>query len=181
MRTDRPQFLRAAPLSDLLAILLRQHRRLLAERGISLTEARIQALAQQMADRALPDDAAAICEALASIVAESMGTLAGWNLTFAESLRTDMNAMPGWETTSEFLEIANEKGNAELRIVSGAVLLAALDDLRYTGELLAAIAHDPDELETIAGRRVLSQASGLAPDAPDWPERIRAWWQGQNP
>ncbi len=173
---DRAQALRQAPLSELLAILLRQYKRLLAERGVTLTEADIQALAQQMSVQAVTDNRAAVVrDILAGLVAESEQVLAGWNLTFAESLRTDMSAMPGWETTADFLEIANEKGNAELRISSASALLAALGDLRCARHLLAAIAHEPAEIETVVARRVLSSASGFAEEMPDWQDQVQDW------
>ena len=119
--------------------------------------------------------------ALEAIVAESVGVLARWDLTFAQSLQTEMTALGGWHTTSEFLEIANEKGNAELRIVSGAALLAALDDLRYAGDLLAAVAHDPHEIETVVARRMLSRISGIDPAAPDWQAHMARWLDDQPP
>lgn len=178
---NREQALNDAPLSDLLVILLRQYKRLLAERGIELTEAGIQALAQQMAEGSPPDDPAqAVRAVLADLVEESVAVLAQRNMTFAQSLQTDMADVPGWTTTAEFLEIANEKGNAELRIASASALLAALGDLRYADYLLAAIAHEPYEIETAAGRQVLSLASAIVPNAPNWAALVRDWLDQQN-
>lgn len=145
-----------APLDDLLAVLLRQYKRLLAERGVTLTEADIQRLAQRIVESKSPDEQAqAVRAVLIDLVEESIGVLARWNLTFEQALKTEMTDMPGWETTSEFLEIANEKANAELRIASGAALVAALGDLRYADVLRAAIAYDPNEVETVVARRIL--------------------------
>jgi hypothetical protein len=173
---DRAGRLRDAPLNELIAVLLRQYRRLLAARGIELTEAQIQALAQRAADAQPPDALAqSISAALADLVAESLALLAGWGLSFDQALRTPMTDMPGWETTAEFLEIANDKANAELRVASGAALAAALGDLRHADHLLAAIEHAPDELESVAGRRILLRASGVDPAAPDWLAQARAW------
>jgi hypothetical protein len=175
MRPDRDQTLSQAPLSDLLAILLRQHRHLLAERGIELTEAEIRELAANM-----PVGDSPLRAALIDIVEESLTVLARWDLTFPLALKTDMNALPGWETTAEFLEIANAKSNAELRISSGATLVAALGDWRYGHLLLAAIDHDPAEVDTVTARRVLSLASGIAPDAEDWSTHISQWLNTQE-
>lgn len=173
---NREQALDDAPLSDLLAILLRQYKRLLAERGIELTEAGIQTLAHQLAEGSAPDDPAqAIRALLVELVEESIAVLARRNMTFVQSLQTDMADVPGWTTTGEFLEIANEKGNAELRIASASALLAALGDLRYAEYLLAAITHEPHEIETAAGRQVLSHASGIVPNARDWANLVRDW------
>lgn len=173
---NREQALGQAPLRDLLAVLLRQHKRLLVARGVELTEAGIQALAEQIATgQPAGELVKAMRTALIDIAAESEQTLARWNLTFAQALGTTVADMPGWETTAEFLELANEKSNAELRIASAAALLAALGDLRYADHLLAAVTHDPHEIETVTARRVLSRLSGIAPDAPDWQTQIKDW------
>ena len=176
---NREQALDDAPLSDLLVILLRQYKRLLADRGIELTDAGIQTLAHQMAEGAPPDEPA-IRAALIDMVEESVAVLARRDMTFVQALQTDMADVPGWSTTSEFLEIANEKGNAELRIASASVLLAALSDLRYADYLLAAIAHEPHEIETAAGRQVLSHAAGIVPNARNWANLIREWLKQHN-
>ena len=164
------------PLHELVTILLRQYKRLLAERGIELTEQEIRALGREMAGgQASGSRVLAIREALAEMVEQSEAVLAAWGLGFEESLRKDMNDMPGWETTAEFLEIANEKGNAELRIASGAALLVALGDLHYAPHVLTAIKHNPEELETVTARRILSQISGVGVEAADWQAQIEAW------
>ena len=156
MRADRAEALNKAPLDDLLIILLRQYKRLLAERGIDLTEAAMKHIAQGITQRSTPDSQAiAVRDALIQIVAESEAVLERWNLTFEQSLKTTMNDMPGWESTSDFLEIANEKANAELRIASASTLIAALGDLRYSAYLRQAIEHDPDEFESVVARRIL--------------------------
>ncbi|MGQ9889180.1 MAG: hypothetical protein ACUVSX_11920 [Aggregatilineales bacterium] len=176
MRPDRAHIYAQAPLADVLGVLLRQFKRLLEARGVALSDAEIKQLAASMAKGVPPDErAAAVGAALNAIVAESLGVLASWNLTFAQSLCTKIAAMPGWETTAEFLALANEKVNAELRIAAGATLAAALGDLRHADLLLALIAHDPDEVDAVVARRVLTLLSGVDADAPDWLERVRAW------
>jgi hypothetical protein len=180
MRPDRAQSLNQAPLADLLAVLLRQVKRLLAQRGIELNDAAIRALAEQVAAGQLPADLTDdLRAALAEVVTESEQVLARWNLTFAQSLATDMSAMPGWETTADFLEIANEKGNAELRIAAAAALLAALADWRCAAYALDAIDHDPHEIETVTARRVLARASGIPLEAPNWRAQVEAWLRQQ--
>lgn len=176
---DREQALDNAPLSDLLVILLRQYKRLLAERGIELTEAAIQTLAHQLAEGTPPDEPA-VRTALIDMVEESVAVLARRNMTFAQALATDMADVPGWTTTAEFLEIANEKGNAELRIASASALLAALGDLRYAEYLLTAIAHEPHEIETAAAKQVLAHASGIVPNARDWAALVHDWLNQRN-
>jgi hypothetical protein len=176
MRPDRAEVLHNAPLHDLLVILLRQYTRLLAERTFDLTENSIQMIADDIAKSNPPGEhALALRGVLVDLVEESIAVLANWKLTFPQSLKTEMGDMPGWETTAEFLDIANEKGNAELRIASASTLVAALGNLRFAPYLLATIAHDPDEIEAVVARRVLSQASGIAADSPDWQARLEIW------
>lgn len=156
MRPDRANALMTAPLADLLVVLLRQYKRLLAERGVALTEADMQQVAQAVVAHEPPSEQAqAIRAILIDLADESIGVLARLNLTFEQSIQTTMTDLPGWESTSDFLELANEKGNAELRIASSAALVAALGDLRYADVLRAAIRHDPDEIETVVARRIL--------------------------
>lgn len=176
MRPDRAQILNNAPLEDLILIILKQYRRLLAERGIELTEANLKVLSADIAAQKPADaQAAAIRETLITLVNESERVLAHWNLTFAQSLQTEMADVPGWETTAEFLEIANEKSNAELRISSASALAAALGDLRFAPYLLHMIAHDPDEMDAVVARRVLLLLSGVEEHARDWLAQVQRW------
>lgn len=168
-------------LDKLVVILLRQFKRLLDARQVNLTDDQMQAIGARVASGAVPDDLMrAICDALAAIIAESETVLAGWGLTFARSLATDMNAMPGWETTADFLDIANEKVNAEIRISAGAALMLLLGDRRYARYPLQAAAHDLAvqgwlDVDAMLGRRALLYASGVSADAKDWFDRVSAW------
>lgn len=167
---------RRAPLADLLAILLRQYRRPFATRGVEFTDAEAEALAHQIVDQHAPEEQAqAIRAALLALIAESEQVLARWNLTFQTSLDTEIKDIPGWESTAEFLDIANEKANAELRISTGAALLAALGDLTHAPELLLLVARGDDDLDSIIARRVLLFISGVSGDDPDWLDQVRAW------
>lgn len=167
MLPDRLEAYRAAPLDDLLAILLRQLRRPLAAHGIDLSDADAEALARDIAARqAAGERIDALRRALADLIAESEQALAGWNLTFRQSLDTEIDAIPGWTTTAEFLEIANEKANAELRISTGAALLTALGDPRYAADLLWLVERGDDDLDAVIARRVLLFTSGISDDDP---------------
>lgn len=159
MLPDRLAAYRAAPLGDLLAILLRQFRRPLAERGIHLTDPEAEALAHAIAERR-GDNAriAPLREALAALVEASRGLLAGWNLTFQQSLDTEISAIPGWESTAEFLEIAEQKANAELRISTGGALLLALGDQRCVDDLRFLVGRGDDDLDGVIAGRVLAFA-----------------------
>lgn len=176
MRPDRASVLGTAPLSDLLVVLLRQYKRLLAERGLELTEANIRDLAQRRVEQAsLNATETRIRDLLGDMIAESLAVLARWNLSYAQALATDMNAIPGWESTSEFLEIANEKSNAELRIASAAALAVTLRAYQYAPYLLQTFAHDPSEMEGVIARRVLLLVSGVDDNAADWFDQVQAW------
>jgi hypothetical protein len=165
-----------APLGDLLAILLRQFRRPLKSQGVELSDAEAEALAHDLAARApLSEKALAIREALVKLVAESETVLARWNLTFQQSLDAKMKNISGWESTAEFLDIANEKANAELRISTGASLLVALGDLRSADDLLFLVERGEDDLDAVIAKRVLLFASGIEASDPQWLDQLRAW------
>jgi hypothetical protein len=165
-----------APLGDLLAILLRQFRRPLKSQGVELSDAEAETLAHDLAARTpLIEKALAVREALVKLVAESETVLARWNLTFQQSLDTEMKDISGWESTAEFLDIANEKANAELRISTGASLLAALSDLSHTPDLLFLVERGEDDLDAVIAKRVLLFASGIKASDPQWLDQLRAW------
>lgn len=170
------------PFDELLAMLLRQFKRLLAARGIDLSDSELKALANAVAASTPSPHAQSVRAALADIIAESENVLKHWNLTFAESLATGMDAIPGWETTAEFLEIANEKSNAELRISAGAALAVALGDLRYARYLLDVTGHDAGawDVDAVIARRVLLFASGVAGGADGWLAQVNAWLKAQG-
>jgi hypothetical protein len=173
-----------APLEELLTILLRQFKRPLESQGVTITDAEATEIAEAIIKRKpLNEKALAVQAALIQLVAESERVLTRWNLSFQQSLNTDMNDIPGWETTAEFLELANEKANAELRISTGAALLAALGDLRYKHHLLYMVEQGENErqpdLDQVIGRRVLLFASEITSDDPAWLDKLRAWVKEQ--
>ncbi|MBK8020226.1 MAG: hypothetical protein IPK19_02085 [Chloroflexi bacterium] len=178
MLPDRLAAYRTAPLGELLDLLLRQLRRPLIAHGIDLSDADCDRLGREIAGRTLASEQAdPLCAALVTLVAESKAVLAAWGLTYEQSLLTELSAIPGWETTSEFLEVAAEKSNAELRISTAASILAALGDLRDNRLLLFVATGQGGEgadIEAVIARRVLSFACRVPEDAPDWEKAIRA-------
>jgi hypothetical protein len=158
-RPERGQTLGNAPLEDLLTILLRQFKRPLASKGVTLTDADAAQIAAAIAAGTPADDQRrAIADALVALIAESEAVLAQWGLSFEQALDTPMDVLPGWETTAEFLEIANEKSNAELRISAGAALLLALGDDRHAGKLAFLVKRDPTDTDAQIAARVLALA-----------------------
>jgi hypothetical protein len=159
MPPNRGAAFETAPLDELFAVLLRQYRRPLATRGVELSDADAAALAKRMAERDVGGSAlGGLRAALGDLVAESEAVLAAWNLTYAESVDRAMDALPGWETTAEFLDLAERKTNAELRIALGAILLLALGDERRLDIVrwLAQRAASDADLDTVLARRALA-------------------------
>jgi len=147
-----------APLPDLFDILLKQFKRPLAGFDIDLTAADVDHVAGRLAAQQ-PLDARTreIRDGLAQVVTESEAWFAAHGLTFEESLKTEMGDMPGWETTADFLDLANEKSNAELRVAGASALLVAMgvDAHRERVQLLV---DNPelDDVSAVFSRRVLA-------------------------
>lgn len=169
--------LRDAPLDDLIAVLLKQFKRLLADRDITLTTQAINDIAEAAAKReALPPIGERVRDTLPQFIEESIAVLHDrFGLSFAESLNTDMTSIGGWETTADFLEIANHKSNAELRISSAASLLAMLGDTRYADDLFSVLDADGGvmDVDAMFAKRALSFVTGVAFDADDWESQVR--------
>lgn len=153
---DRAQTFASAPLGELLGVLLRQLRRPLAAHGLRLTDTEAQHMGEARGNGEAGDFTALIA-ALAGVVTESESVLATMGVSFSESLDTPMDKIGGWETTAEFLDRANEKANAELRIALGAALLLAFGDGRFAGHLQHLAAGDYGD-ETVIAQRVLAFA-----------------------
>lgn len=179
MVRNRAENVQKWTLEELITILLRQFKRLLAERGQELTEAEIKTLAFSAVGRsATSPQADRVRAALRELVAESLDVLASWGLGYAQSLRTGMNTLTGWETTADFLTLANEKGNAELRISAGASLLACLGDVMYADKLWDTWQHgadDAEDVDAVIARRALLFAAGIRENADDWEALLRDW------
>ncbi len=179
MVRNRAENVQKWTLEELITILLRQFKRLLAQHGLELTEGEIKALAFSAAGRIATTSQADLVRAgLRELVAESLDVLSQWGLGYAQSLRTGMDTMAGWETTADFLTLANEKGNAELRISSGASLLACLGDLAYVDKLWDAYQHgvdDPEDVDALIARRALLFAADINEKAPDWEVLLQRW------
>lgn len=161
--------LASTPLPEITTLLLKQFRRLLLDHGVKLTDTQITSLSTTAAAGDFSDpQIAALHTALLMLIGESETVLFNLKLTFPEALFTDMNALGGWQTTAEFLEIANEKSNAELRIAGGAALLALLggaDAYPATLDYLRLLAEHPelDDVNAAIAVRVLAWLGAAAP------------------
>ncbi len=174
--SDRAQTFENAPMADLLGILLRQMRRPLTTHGWHMTDTEAVRIAQERVENGKLADVELV-KAIIEAVKESQDVLTKMGLTFEQSLDADMNTIGGWTSTAEFLELANEKSNAELRITVGAALALVFGERQFVASLLYLAGGDYGD-ETVIARRVLSFASGVAPDAANWLALVRQWVAG---
>lgn len=179
--TQRLAAWRAAPLDDLLTVLLRQFKRLLLGKGLPLSDADATQIAAALVRRDPPDERMQrLRAALIALVDESDAVLAAQGLSFAVALRTDVANMPGWETTADFLALAEAKANAELRISTGSALLVLLGERRFGAHLAAVLDRAAEtgqfDLDAVIAERALQAASGASPADPDWRAQAEAWY-----
>lgn len=167
-----------APFFDLMRVLLSQFKRLLADNDVKLTADDTIAVARAIAENNDHDKLADIRRIMKTLVDESLALIQDrWGLTFGESLQADMNTIQVWETTAEFLEIANEKSNAELRVSAGSTLLVAMGELSYSPNLLDVIDHDAGvmDVDAVFAKRALMQVSRVDGSAEDWLAQVKVW------
>jgi len=179
--TQRLNAWRAAPLDELLTVLLRQFKRLLLSKGLPLSDADAAQIAATLVRRDPPDERMErLRPALIALTEESETVLAGLGLSFPAALRTEVADMPGWETTADFLALAEEKANAELRISTGSALLVLLGERRCGAHLAAVLDRAAEtgqiDLDTIIAERALQTASGASPANPAWRAAVEAWY-----
>jgi len=173
--TDRAHTFADAPMANLLSVLLRQLKRPLGTQGFKLTDAESHRLANERVEGKIPQRSLELVAALEGIVQESEAVLADLGLTFQTSLDADLSTIGNWQTTAEFLDIANEKSNAELRITLGAALdMAFVGDDQYAPYLLFLAEGDHGD-ETVIAKRILSFVTGITTDKSDWIKQVRSW------
>lgn len=144
---------------ELTLILLRQFKRVLADQGADLPETQLKSLAQAATQGQSNADLPAVRTALHAAIQESLTLLATWGLSFSQSLHTEMGDMAGWDTTADFLTLANDKINAELRISAGSALLALLGDASLMDHVQTQAsfgAADPEDVDAVIAARVLN-------------------------
>lgn len=169
---------------ELMLMLLRQFRNLLAEHGAEYDDNTLR----QLVDDAsfLEAERPQLIGATQAIVAESVAFLQTWNLTYPQSLKTDMNELGHlWKSTTDFLDVANQKNNAELRINGGSALLGLLGISDNAPHLLMTVEHDLKhyrdfDIDGAIARYVLCQLADVAIDDDDWLGQVRAWINRQS-
>jgi hypothetical protein len=187
MRPDRASNIETWEINALTLILLRQFKRLFADKGINLTDGEMQLIADAVDSRnVLPQTAKPLISALDTLITESMAVLGGWDLSFEESLATDMTDLNHlWDSTADFLMLANEKGNAEIRISAGSALQTLLGDKTHVGELITAIHHDLRvngtlDVDAMICKRAVLHIAQIPHDDPAWQSKMSAWVEQQK-
>ena len=171
-----------APLNDLIRVLLSQFKRLLADQGVTLTADETLEISRAIADRTSHPQLSPIRIAMKQLVKESVDLLDDrWNLTFLQSLYAEIADIDNWESTAEFLEIANEKSNAELRISAGSSLLVAMGELSFVPYLINIIHHDAGvmDVDAVFAKRALLHISLRDGTSKDWFEQVEIWLNQQ--
>lgn len=170
-----------APFNDLMRVLLSQFKRLLADNGTPLTADETLEVARAIADGSPHPKLPKIQSIMESLVNESLTLIQDrWGLTFLQSLYASMDDLDTWESTAEFLEIANEKSNAELRVSAGSSLLVAMGDLSFAPYLLDVIKQDNGvmDVDAVFARRVLLHISSVE-DNKNWYQQVTEWLDQQ--
>ena len=171
-------------IEELILVLLRQFKRLLSEQGIELTDTDMKALAGGAASRTHGSSEASITTALHAIIAESEAVLSQMGLTFPTSILTDMDEISGWETTADFISLAGEKINAELRISAGSALMTLLGDMTVVRHAFTSASHgidDPEDVDAVIAIRSLSFAAHLDARAKNVLTMLRSWIETVSP
>jgi hypothetical protein len=155
MPSDTGHTFETAPYEELFTVLLRQFKRPLTSQGVELDDHAAAHIAGHIVRGEKNEHTQTILNGLVGVVTESEQVLAQWGLPFEKSLDVKMDNLNTWESTAEFLELANEKVNAELRISAGAALALALGDARYMSYLQHLAKGDYGD-ESIIARRALA-------------------------
>lgn len=173
-----------APLSEIIFILLQHFRDPLADAGLSLGADDARELAVAIAAGQGHAKANSVMQAVAARVDGHVDALQmRWQVDFAASLRADMTAIGPWRSTAEFLELANDKAEAETDIALGSALLVAGGRREYALYLLDAHAHDAGagDIDAAIARRILLHVSGVDGSRADWQAQLRRWLDDQPP
>jgi hypothetical protein len=155
MPSDTGHTFESAPYEELFTVLLRQFKRPLKTYNVELSDDDSAAIARGIVSGKPDPRAQSTLNGLINVVAESEEILNQWGLSFQKSLDVKMDNLNTWESTAEFLELATEKSNAELRISAASALVMVLGDPRYMAYLVHLAEGDYGD-ETVIARRTLT-------------------------
>lgn len=150
--------LSTAPLAELISLLFQQFKKPFVEHDIDTSPEALHRLTDAAAVHQSPPDGDTIRNLLHTIIQESEATLRNdFGFTFAESLQKTMNDVTGWTSTAEFIDRANTKSTAELRISTAALLLAFLGDATFVPHIRTVLADDAgaEDVDGVLAMRAL--------------------------
>ncbi len=169
MASSPREKLNKAPISEVLLMLLSHLRAALADAGLALSGDANRELAGALASGDPHPSREALITHLTALVDGSLNALqAGRDLDFAAALGAEASALGAWETTAEYLELANKKAELETRIVTGSALLVAAGRDEYARYLWDVIAHDAGamDVDAMVAGRVLQHIDAAGPAPP---------------
>jgi len=173
-----------ASLGEIIFILLQHFHDALVEAGLSPGAGEARELAEAIAAGQRHIKTEAVLRTIADMVdAYLAGLQSRWQINFAASLGADMAAIGPWRTTAEFLELANDKAEAETGIALGSALLVAAGRREYAPFLLDVLDNDAGafDIDATIARRILLHVSGVDGSRADWRAQLQRWLDDQPP
>lgn len=125
-----------------------------------------------------PECVTRLAVVLIALVEDKLKTLRDrFSADFAGSLAADITQFTDWESTADFLSIAEEKAQAEQDIVIASALLVACGRSEYASYLIEVIEDDAGALDVdaVIARRLLLHAGAIDGTNTDAPSQARAW------
>ncbi len=184
MASQALEKLAQAPLQEILHLLFRQLDGALTGRGQSLGASPSRDLIAALAAGETPESVKVLAAALISIVEDNLKTLRDrLSVDFAGSLAADITQVADWQSTADFLSIANEKAGAEQVIMIASALLVACGKSQYASYLIEVIEDDAGALDVdaVIARRILLHVGAIDSVNKDAPSQARAWLLNQPP
>ncbi|MCY4536615.1 MAG: hypothetical protein OXE52_00130 [Chloroflexi bacterium] len=183
MSSDTREELANAPLREILHLLFRQLDSPLTQRATSLGANPSQVLLAALEAGEAPDSVKGLAAALIALLDDNLKILRQrLSVDFAGSLAADITQLADWESTADFLSIANEKAQAEQEIVIAAALLVACGSIEYASYLIETLEADAGALDVdaVIARRMLLHVGAIDGANTDAPSQARAWLLDQS-
>ena len=173
-----------APLSEVILMLLQYFRAYLAENNLTLGADEARELAQALAAGQRHVRVETLTGTIAKLVDGCITSLrVRWQMDYPTALRAELSDIGPWQSTAEFLELANDKAEAETQIALGAALLVADRRSEYAPYLINVIEYDAGalDLEATVARRLLLHVSGIDGAQSDWLAQVKRWLDDPTP
>ncbi|MCY4072669.1 MAG: hypothetical protein OXG60_15350 [Chloroflexi bacterium] len=183
MSSETLKELAQAPLQEILHLLLRQLDGALTGRDPSLGTHPSRDLIAALEAGETPENVKDLAAVLMALVEDNLKILRHrLSVDFAGSLAADITQLTGWESTADFLSIADEKAQAEQAIVIASALLLACGRSEYASYLIEVIEDDAGALDVdaVIARRMLLHVGAIDSADADAPSQARAWLRDQS-